>query len=70
LKVPAFFKQVGSLVHAATADAVQLAGTGTFVRDKDADDRWIGRMRQRAGADPLEWPYDLRVQEFPTEVSR
>lgn len=27
---------------------------------------WVGMLRHPAGADPAEWPEDLRVQEFPT----
>ena len=30
------------------------------------DGRWhLVDMRDRKGADPSEWPEDLRVQEFP-----
>lgn len=30
---------------------------------RDGDDHFI--VRERAGADPAEWPEDLRVWEFP-----
>lgn len=35
--------------------------------DEDAEPPYWGALkyRDRAGADPAEWPADLRVQEFP-----
>lgn len=51
--VPCFVKQLGArpvYVHPATPHAAATALLG---------------LRDRAGADPSEWPADLRVQEFP-----
>ena len=51
--VPVFVKQIGARpvqVHPATPRAAATALPG---------------LRDRAGADPSEWPSDLRVQEFP-----
>lgn len=58
--VPVFVKQLGS--HPIT-DVQQRPG-------------WEGKLfsafkikfKDRAGADPAEWPEDLRIQEFPQEV--
>ena len=47
--VPVFVKQIGSRAQSSPEEAVQYGQM----------------MRDRAGADPAEWPLDLRVREFP-----
>jgi len=54
--VPAFVKQLGSAAI-EQGEFVDGVGNPSYV----ALD-----LRDRAGADPAEWPEDLRVQEFPT----
>ena len=49
--VPAFVKQFGSAPYDSSATHIPV--DTLFIKD-------------RAGADPSEWPEDLRVQEFPT----
>lgn len=44
------------------------AGTAPFVKQLGAHPVWAGariKLRDRAGADPSEWPPELRVREFP-----
>lgn len=54
-----FMKQMGA--HAV--DEVNgIAGHATIVPEEVPN---VHRLRHRAGADPSEWPADLRVQEFP-----
>lgn len=73
--VPVFVKQLGSCVHARNDEewdnwpdfdhgAVEHDVYGFREEYKGALCR--PRLRERAGADPAEWPEDLRVQEFPT----
>lgn len=48
----------------------QSAGVPFFMKQLGADPIWEDgaflNIRHRSGADPSEWPEDLRVQEFPT----
>ena len=64
--VPVFVKQLGS--HAGwdgtgyppsceLRDHASIAGLPHW--------KWRLNMNDRAGADPAEWPEDLRVREFP-----
>lgn len=66
--VPFFFKQTGS----APQDTQTLTGFETFSDEgrraypNGAASMVIGwKPKDRAGADPAEWPEDLRVREFP-----
>ena len=60
--VACFVKQLG-----ATAVGLPVPNDGRAVW---RDGRFDGRLRDRAGADPAEWPEDLRVREFPTSALR
>lgn len=53
--VPVFVKQLGSFPKFSGYDS-----------DSSERSRAIAGLKDRAGADPAEWPEDLRVQEFPT----
>lgn len=67
--VPVFVKQLGSLVYGPVI--------GPRVTDPTTESFRVGRTKEgnqfpygpifkdRAGADPTEWPEDLRVREFP-----
>ena len=61
--VACFFKQAGSrpVVEEGSADAA----TWATMPGGRVDDCGGIHLRDRAGADPSEWPEDLRVQEFP-----
>lgn len=66
--VPVFCKQLGAVVAGTWGDdATQphsLATTGTVLTSERIQTvRWF--LKDRKGADPAEWPEDLRVQEFP-----
>jgi len=37
---------------------------------KDIDERWYERFAEKQGAEPLEWPLDMRVREFPRVEGR
>ncbi len=52
--VPFFMKQMGARLFAFAEPIEYVQKTGSPIKLKD-----------RAGADPAEWPEDLRVQEFP-----
>ena len=64
---------------AGCAAFVKQLGANSVSSDDD-DRRHCGEMnlpknfrmcfRDRAGADPAEWPADLQVRDFPEEVSR
>lgn len=58
--VPVFVKQLGS--HPIT-DVQQRPGWGGKLFSA-----FKIKFNDRAGADPAEWPSDLRIQEFPREV--
>lgn len=61
----------------STIEQCRAAGVSCFVKqigaiavdsrfaEKDGTPGFIAGLRDRAGADPSEWPADLRVQEFP-----
>lgn len=50
-----------------TISACAAAGVPAFVKQMGSDPLSLSghRLRDRAGADPSEWPAELRVQEFP-----
>lgn len=33
--------------------------------DKDMEEKWYKRFYDPSGGDPAEWPFDLRVRQFP-----
>lgn len=47
-------------------DQCKEAGTAFFMKQVGANPVGCPRTKDKAGADPAEWPEDLRVQEFPT----
>jgi hypothetical protein len=55
--VPVFVKQLGAKPIGDEWDS--------FPSMSDTDDGWRANLKHRAGADPSEWPEDLRVQEWP-----
>ena len=72
--VPCFVKQLGSCVHVRNDeewDNWPHFDHGAVEHDVHGfSEEYQGalcrpRLRDRAGADPAEWPEDLRVQEFP-----
>jgi protein gp37 len=73
--VPVFVKQLGSRLHARNDeewDDWPGIDLGAFEHDVYGfTEEYQGAhcrvpLHDRAGADPAEWPEDLRVQEFPT----
>ena len=61
--VTVFHKQVGALVETGEAEALGKSEWGPYVRfHEDAD---LLKTKHPKGADPSEWPEDLRVREFP-----
>lgn len=64
-----FFKQAGCHPRCNRTDAIQLAAKGRWVADAPGAPYGRAWPYDRAGADPAEWPADLRVQQFP-EVPR
>lgn len=54
--VAVFVKQLGSTCYAPG---------GSYGGDSEPDGHYL-QLKDRAGADPAEWPEELRVQEFPT----
>ena len=64
-----FFKQCGSHPRCDRTDAIQLAAKGRWVADAAGAPYGRAWPYDRAGADPMEWSEDLRVQQFP-EVPR
>lgn len=60
-----FCKQVGSHPRCDRTDAIQLAAKGRWVADAPGAPYGRAWPYDRAGADPAEWPEDLRVQQFP-----
>ena len=69
--VPAFVKQLGRYPCPESDDLIGLRvkGHGFYLRWPqrycDEDERISVDLKDRAGADPAEWPEDLRVREFP-----
>lgn len=59
--VPVFVKQLGSLAYDSTV-RMSITGPGSHAVECD--------LRHRKGADPDEWPEDLRVQQLPTAAGR
>jgi len=67
--VPCFVKQLGSKPLARTDDDLG----NEAAHDWDAQtgghpfpaEGWIPKLRSSKGADPAEWPEDLRVREMP-----
>lgn len=64
-----FFKQCGSHPRCDRTDAIQLAAKGRWIADAPGAPHGRAWPYDRAGADPMEWSEDLRVQQFP-EVPR
>jgi protein gp37 len=54
--VPVFVKQLGAYV--VFDNPSEPAGAS-----------YVGKLKDRKGGDPFEWPTDLRVREFPVSVS-
>jgi protein gp37 len=67
--VPVFVKQMGSRPRVPREDALQFALMGEWTAESPGAPYGFAKPHDRAGADPSEWPEDLRVQEFP-EVRR
>jgi protein gp37 len=63
--VPVFVKQLGA--RPVIGPSIDLSDwpTAKVLADADLRDMWEIRLKHRAGADPSEWPEDLRVQQFP-----
>lgn len=57
--VACFVKQMGANVELSPDEMERMTGHRTMTH------RW--KLNDKAGADPSEWPEDLRVQEFPAE---
>ncbi len=71
--VAVFVKQMGSRVRVSgdAQDALQeQLGAHRMERMPECDGDWRVVLADRAGADPAEWPEDLRVREFPDAVAR
>lgn len=60
--VPFFFKQAGR----KALEAHLTAGGAKRYGNPGAGPKWRLDLEHKAGADPSEWPLDLRVQEVPT----
>lgn len=64
-KVPFFMKQVGANPYTDEPD-LTFGGESELARKHiDHPTRWAPVLKDRAGADPEEWPADLRIQQFP-----
>lgn len=64
--VPAFMKQLGRFVRMGRSDAVQPCALGGGWRaDGPGSDQGIVEMPHSKGGDPIQWPEDLRVREWP-----
>jgi len=59
--VAVFVKQLGS--HPMSVPPP--SPNGKYLPGERPGTKWKMLTRDRAGADPAEWPEDLRVQEFP-----
>jgi hypothetical protein len=62
-EVPCFVKQLGADPRPLLMTASPLYAKAS--RESAPQQLW-GPLLSRKGADPSEWPADLRVQEFPT----
>ena len=63
-EVPCFVKQLGAwptIDHTRVGLLTEKMRSGAYVRHS----HWTLRLSDRAGANPSEWPEDLRVREFP-----
>ena len=72
--VPFFCKQVGACVEMTFDEWNDLtdggaSGSERFTLLFDGCDRGYWKPNDRAGADPAEWPEDLRVREWPVTES-
>jgi len=64
--VACFVKQMGAVSRMDRRDAVQPCAIGGAGWDAEAPGAQYGLVHFRGhGSDPLEWPPDLRVREFP-----
>jgi len=65
--VPVFVKQLGSFVYGDANDLRNpgLEGDTSLIGDGRGGALAHWKLKNRAGADPAEWPEDLRVREFP-----
>lgn len=73
--VPCFVKQLGGYVIDRNDSEFNGDGLGSWPMDTDVDDpdnewNWQGakihvRLHDKKGGDPVEWPVDLRVREWP-----
>jgi protein gp37 len=63
-RVPVFVKQLGAAAFGSDAGGAQVLAGRSFhgFRSTSPD---VRRLRNLKGADPEEWPEDLRVREFP-----
>jgi hypothetical protein len=73
--VPVFCKQLGSNAqeiayptNVGESEKARWHADGWTSIHEEASTHWrkYYRLKDRAGADPAEWPEDLRVQEFAT----
>ncbi len=62
--VPCYVKQVGSS-PCYFAPLGWCGGDSWALETRPGDDRFFPRLTSRSGANPEEWPPDLRVQELP-----
>jgi protein gp37 len=65
-----FMKQLGARpIATCEAESLRLgeAGAVRILPNSTLTVELSGSFRDRAGADPAEWPEDLRVREFPTK---
>ena len=69
--VPCFVKQLGSFPIERQGGALNWPKGTRWTPDDSGEhiEDWI-KLRDRAGADPAEWPSDLQVQEFPAQAAK
>jgi protein gp37 len=68
--VPFFHKQAGACVRVPRGDALQFALDGSWTAESPGAAQGIARPGHPKGADPREWPPDLRIREFPARLPR
>jgi len=68
--VACFVKQLGSLI-VSEERAAETVEEAQDLCGPDKQDRWLwyGRLENRSGADPEEWPEHLNVRQYPDEAS-
>jgi protein gp37 len=66
--VPFFGKQLGRTCIMSRSDAGQPVAIGAGWEGRAGHDSGLVTFRDRAGADPIEWPPELRVREMPRGV--